>query len=178
MLNSNRPGISSVATFIQSQHLLIVFPQVLNIPRVFQPPPIPSFQIIGSLPLAVDNPIRSFPIWPQLPVGRVSCCQGNPFQDEIPNIEAPGFHHGIILSCHKIFVPCCSLFCVHPNLVHKVQVKTELYFIFFSLIFLHPVAGHVYFCRYNGLTSIGQFKMSFPRGSSYCCSVSLQNTRC
>ena len=147
--------ISHPRTLVKSQHLLMVLPEVLNIPRVFQPPPFQSFQTVGPLPFAVDNPIRSFPIWAKFPVGRVSCCQGNPLQYEIPNVEAPRLYHGIILSCHEIFVPCCSLFCIHPHLVHKVKVKTELFFVLFSLILPHPVAGHMYFCRYNCLISIG-----------------------
>ena len=176
ILNSTSPGISSVVTFVQSQHLLIVFPQVLNIPRVFQPPSIQNFQIVGSLPFAVDNTIKSFPIWPQFPIGRVSCCQGNLLQDEIPNIEAPRLHHGIILSCHKIFVPCCSLFYIHPHLVHKVKVKTKPFFIFFSLILLHPVAMFTS----DGITdSLPQASLKgvSPRGSSHYRSISPQNTQ-
>ena len=141
--------------FVHGHPLLIVSSQVFNIPRVLQLPSIQGFQVVGSLPLVVDDPIRSFPIWSQLPVGRVFGGQRNPFKDEIPNVEAPGFHHGIILLCHKILVPHCSLLYVHPHLLNKIKVQMKLFFVSFILILHHPVIGYVHFCRYNCLTFIG-----------------------
>ena len=163
--------------FVHGHPLLIVSSQVFNIPRVLQLSSIQGFQVVGSLPLVVDDPVRSFPIQSQLPMGRVFGGQRNPFKDEIPNVEAPRFHHGIILLCHKIFVPHYSLLCVHPHLIYKIEVQMKLFFVFFILILHHPVIGHVHFCRYNCLTSVGQLKKSFPYGDPHCCFVSPQNTQ-
>ena len=165
-----------MAMFVHGHPLLIVSSQLFNIPRVLQLPSIQGFQVVGSLPLAINDPVRSFPICSQLPMGQVFGGQRNPFKDEIPNVEAPGFHHSVILLCHKIFVPCCSLLRVHPHHVYKIEVQMKVFFVFFFLILHHPVVGHVHFCWYYCLTFIGQLKRSFPCRGPYCCSVSLQNT--
>ena len=85
----------------------------------------------------------------------VFSCQEDHFKDEVPNVEALGFHHGIILLGHEIFVPCYSLLYIHPYLVNKIEVKTKLFVVFLILILHHTVVGHVYFCRYDWFTLIG-----------------------
>ena len=87
-------------------------------------------------------------------MSRVPSCQGDPFKDEVPNVEALGFHHYIILPSHKTFVSCCPLFCIRPYRINKIEVKTKLFFIVLVLILHHPVVGHVYFYRYDCFTSI------------------------
>ena len=85
----------------------------------------------------------------------VSGCQGDPFKNEVPNVEVPGFHHCIILPSHKTFVSCYPLLCIHSYLVNKIKVKTKLFFILLVLILHHPVVSYVHFCRYNCFTFIG-----------------------
>ena len=128
---------------------------MLNIPRVFQLSSIKGFQIVRSLPFEVHNPIRPFPIRLQLSMSWVSGCQGDPFKDEVSNVEAPGLHHCIKLPSHKAFVSCCSLLCVHLYLVNKIKVETELFFILLVLVLHHPVVSHMHFRRYDCFTSIG-----------------------
>ena len=82
-------------------------------------------------------------------------CQGDPFKDEVSNVEAPGLHHCIILPSHKALVSYCSLLCVHPYLVNKIKVETELFFILLVLVLHHPVVSHMHFCRHDYFTSIG-----------------------
>ena len=128
---------------------------MLNIPRAFQFSSIKGFQIVRPLPFEVDNPISSFPIRPQLSMSWVPGCQGDPFKDEVSNVEALGLHHCIILSSHEAFVSCCSLFYIHPYLVNKIKVEKELFFILLVLVFHHPIFSHMHFRRYDCFTSIG-----------------------
>ena len=87
-------------------------------------------------------------------MSRVPGCQGDPFKDEVPNVEVLGFHHCIILHSHKTFVSCCPLLYIRPYRINKIEVKTKLFFIVLVLILHHPVVGHVYFYRYDCFTSI------------------------
>ena len=137
---------------------------MLNIPRVFHLSSIKGFQIVRSLPFEVDDPRRSFLTRPQLSMSWVSGCQGDPFKDEVSNVEVPGLHHCIILPSHEVFVSCCSLFCVHSYLINKIKVEAELFFILLVLILHHPVVSHEHFRRYDRFASIGQFEGSFPCG--------------
>ena len=140
---------------VQVDFLLVVPPLMLNIPRVFPFSSIKGFQIVRPLPFEVDNPIRSFPIRPQLSMSWVSGCQGDPFKNEVSNVEVSGFHHCIILPSHDAFASCCSLFCIHSYLVNKIKVKTELFFILLVLVFHHLVISYMHFRRYDCFTSIG-----------------------
>ena len=145
---------------------------MLDIPRVFQLSSIKGFQIVRSLPFEVNHPVRSFPIRPQLSMSWVSGRQGDPFKDEVSDVEAPGLHHCIILPSYEAFVSCCSLFCVHSHLINKIKIETELFFILLVLILHHPVVSHKHFRRYDCFTSIGQLEGSFPCGGPHSCPVS------
>ena len=126
-----------------------------------------------ALAFCSDNPIRPFPIRPQLSMNWVSGCQGDPFKDEVSNVEAPGFYHCIILPSHKTFVSCYSLFRIHPYLVNKIKFKRDLFFILLFLVFHHPVVSHMHFRGYDCFTSIGWFEGSFPCRGPHSCLVSL-----
>ena len=110
---------SSRVTLVQGSILLIIPPQVLNIPRMLQFPPVQNLQVVGSLPFTVDDSIRSFPIRSQFPMSGILNCQRNPFQDEVSYVESPWLYHCVILPSHKVFVPCRPLFYVCPYLLDR-----------------------------------------------------------
>ena len=45
--------------------------------------------------------------------------------------------------------------CVYPYLIYQIEVQTELLIIILVLIHHHPVIGHMYFYKYDCVTSIG-----------------------
>ena len=146
---------SSRVTLVYAGILLTIPFQVLNIPRMLQFPPIQGLQIVGSFPFIVDNSVRSFLIRSQFPMSWVLGCQRNPFQDEVSYVEPPWLYHCIILPSHKVFVLGHPVFCVHPYLIYQIKVQTELLLVILILIHCHPMVGHVHFCKYDYLTSIG-----------------------
>ena len=158
--------ILSKIMLVQADILLIIPSSMLNIPKVFQLSPVQGFQVIRPMSFAIDNLLGSFPIRSQFPMSWVSSCQRDPFQDKVPYVEAPRFHHCIILSGHKVFIPYCSLLHVHPYPVYQIKVKAELLFVILIFVLHHPVVGHIHFCRYHYFAFIGQLERSFPcRGS-------------
>ena len=46
------------------------------------------------------------------------------------------------------------MLCIHPYLVYKIKVQTELLSIILILIHYHSVIGHVHFYKYDCFASI------------------------
>ena len=53
---------SNKISYIYIWLLLVVFPQVLSVPRVIESLPIEGFQVVSPLPMVVDDHVGSFPI--------------------------------------------------------------------------------------------------------------------
>ena len=127
---------------------------MLHIPSVLQFSPVQGLQVIRPLPSTIDNSIGSFLIGAQFPMRWVLGCQRDLLQDEIPYVETHWLHHCIILPSHEVFVLRCPMLCIHPYLVYKIKVQTELLSIIFFLIHHHLVIGQVHFYRHDCFASI------------------------
>ena len=156
--------------------LLVVLSQMLSLPWMRQLPPIQHLQVVSASPEVVDDLVRSFLIWAQLLLCRVSDGKCYSSQEQLPFIKASWHYLPIVVPSHEVLILSQPLLYTCSDLVQQVQVDAQFIDVALFIVVIHSGAGKSYLCWYHNFSAKRRFKQNLSGGSPRCCAVGLEDT--
>ena len=149
-----------------SSFLLVVLPQVLSVPQMWQLLSVCRLQVVSALPLPCRDSVRSFPVGAEFPLGGVSSSAHDFPQDEISNLEVSVSDPGIVVLHHAVLVPYEPLFCCLPDFVYQIELQTYGLVVPAFIMVVYPVAYKSDLDQDDCLISVRQPKQCLSCGCS------------
>ena len=144
--------------------LLVILSQVLGVPWVCQFLSFQRLQMVSAFPLPRRNSVRSFPIGPEFPLGRVPSGTHNLSKNKISNLEVSVSDPRVVVFGHAVLVPSEPLFCYCSDLVYQVELQSHSLVNFVLIMVVHLVAYKPNFCRDDHFASIRQLEWCLSCG--------------
>ena len=114
----------------------------------------------------MDDPIRSFPIWTELALGRILRRWSYLSEDEVTDVKFFQLHPSIVVFSYLLLLLGHPLRSLISYFVQKVQVLLQLVVVVLFVEKLPPEAGEPYFDRDDYFCAVGQVKRCLPCGCS------------